>query len=497
MSPDESATTWRPTESFVTLGLATGDITPPVGIKAHNWGAASRTDSTGVHRRLQAGAIAIESSPGAWNYVLTADLGWWRSMATFSQVFDPLVQSLAVSRDSVLLHLVHTHSGPSLDGEHSLDAGSELVSAYREELVDRLWAIAQEAHDAARPVTMTWAYGQCELAVNRDLVIDGSNLVAFNPVEDADRTLLVGRIEDAQGICGVIVNYACHPTTLGPENSLLSPDFVGAARSTVERALDVPCLFFQGASGELSPREQYSSDVALADRHGETLGYAALSVLHNMGTPGTQLMLERAIESGSPLGLWNERPARPSSLVETRRVTVDLDCRPALSAEEAQLRWPGIDPRATRERIQRASSLADGYVIDGLARHPLWVWRLGDAVIVAHPGEAYSSLQVELRDRYPDLAVIVLNLTNGPGFVYLPDEAAFDRNGYQVWQSIVARGSLARLIDTQTRPLPKPRVLGPHRDVSGRSHRRRIRHRTGDCRGPRQGRLPHHDYRCE
>ena len=460
MSADNSAPTWRPLESFVTLGLATGDITPPVGIKAHNWGAASRTDSTGVHSPLMAGAIAIESLPGKWNYVLTADLGWWRSMATFSQVFEPLVQALAVSRDSVLLHLVHTHAGPSLDGEQSLDAGSELVSAYRAQLVDRLRAIAQEARAGARPVTITWAYGQCELAVNRDLVVDGTNLVAFNPLQDADRTLLVGRIEDAGGVCGVIVNYACHPTTLGPENSLLSPDFVGATRLTVEAALGVPCFFFQGASGELSPREQYSSDTSLADRHGQTLGYAALSVLNNMGTSGTQLTLDRVVESGAPLGLWSERPASLPSTFETLRDTVDLECRPPLTAEEAHLRWPGIDPQAMQERIQRASSLADGYVSDGFARHPLWVWRLGDAVIVAHPGEAYSSLQVELRDRHPDLAIVVLNLTNGPGFVYLPDEAAFDRNGYQVWQSIVSRGSLARLIEHADRAIAETSTPG-------------------------------------
>ena len=447
MPSDESALRWQPIESAVRLGIATEDITPPVGIKAHNWGAASRTDSTGVHSPLRASVIAIESSPGDWKYIFTVDLGWWRSMTTFSKVFDPLVESLAVSHDSVLLHLVHTHSGPSLDGELSPDAGAELIPAYRKQLVRALQAAAVQARGTAQSVTVTWAYGSCDLAVNRDLTVDGTNLVAFDPTQAADRTLLVGRLEGESGLCGVVINYACHPTALGPENSLLSPDFIGATRSTVERELGVPCLFFQGASGELSPREQYSADASLAERHGKTLAFAALSVLHNMGTSGTQLKMERVVESGAPLGLWEESTFEAPSLFETKRVTVDLECRPALNEEEANTRWPGIDPRAMRERIQRASSVAEGYVKDGLARHPLWVWRLGSAVIVAHPGEAYSDLQAKLRSRHQDLAVMVLNLTNGPGFVYLPDESAYDRNGYQVWQSIVARGSLARLID--------------------------------------------------
>jgi len=39
----------------------------------------------------------------------------------------------------------------------------------------------------------------------------------------------------------------------------------------------------------------------------------------------------------------------------------------------------------------------------------------------------------------------VMNLTNGPGFVYLPTEAAYERGAYQAWQTPLAPGSLVRL----------------------------------------------------
>jgi hypothetical protein len=38
-------------------------------------------------------------------------------------------------------------------------------------------------------------------------------------------------------------------------------------------------LFLQGASGELSPRNQYSGDTALADKNGEILGHAIISTI--------------------------------------------------------------------------------------------------------------------------------------------------------------------------------------------------------------------------
>ena len=68
-------------------------------------------------------------------------------------------------------------------------------------------------------------------------------------------------------------------------------------------------------------------------------------------------------------------------------------------------------------------------------------------MIVAHPGEAYSDLQLELRRRHPHLAVAVLNLTNAPGFMYLPPRSAYADDRYQVWQTLAEPGSLERLIE--------------------------------------------------
>ena len=56
-------------------------------------------------------------------------------------------------------------------------------------------------------------------------------------------------------LLGTIVNYACHPTTLAWQNTLISPDYVGALRQAVEEQTGAPCVFLQGASGDLGPRE--------------------------------------------------------------------------------------------------------------------------------------------------------------------------------------------------------------------------------------------------
>ena len=88
--------------------------------------------------------------------------------------------------------------------------------------------------------------------------------------------MLVARgIAESGETLGTVVNYACHPTTLAWENTLLSPDYVGAMREVVEAHTRSPCLFLQGASGDLGPRDGYVGDPAVADRNGRQLGFAA------------------------------------------------------------------------------------------------------------------------------------------------------------------------------------------------------------------------------
>ncbi len=118
--------------------------------------------------------------------------------------------------------------------------------------------------------------GRCSLATNRDLHDPEKERIVsgFNPSIEADSALLVGRVTDGTGkIIATIVNYACHPTTLAWDNTLISPDFVGAMRETIEANTGgAPVIFLQGASGELAPRYQYVGDVKVADTTADNSG---------------------------------------------------------------------------------------------------------------------------------------------------------------------------------------------------------------------------------
>jgi hypothetical protein len=65
------------------IGVARADITPPVGIYARNWGAATHDVASGVHRPLTLTALTLqENSDSPPLVLLAADLGWFRSRDT-------------------------------------------------------------------------------------------------------------------------------------------------------------------------------------------------------------------------------------------------------------------------------------------------------------------------------------------------------------------------------------------------------------------------------
>ena len=165
---------------------------------------------------------------------------------------------------------------------------------------------------------MTFGYGRCGLAANRDFWDAGAGRYAcgYNPDGPADDTLLVARATAAPDgtCCATLFNYACHPTTLAWDNRLLSPDYVGAAREVLERAFGAPSLFLQGASGELAPRDDYVGDPAVADRNGRQLGYAAAAAIEALPPPATRFAYTGIVASGANLGTWEYRPCEPEQL---------------------------------------------------------------------------------------------------------------------------------------------------------------------------------------
>ena len=239
-----------------------------------------------------------------------------------------------------------------------------------------------------------------------------------------------------------------HPTTLAWDNKLISPDFIGAMWDVIEANTGAaPCLFLQGASGELAPAHDYVGDTAIADKHGRQLGYAAMSALESMLPPRHKLTYRGVMESGAPLAVWLPERFEPSKLVAADGFDIPLPIKKMPSVARMEADIAACKDRTLRERMFRKLQIVMTLGDSGTFAMSAWVWRLGGAIIVAHPNEAYSCFQQDLRAPLTDFAVGVMNVTGpDPGYINTPE--IFKENIYHVWQTPFDKSVLEVLTKT-------------------------------------------------
>jgi hypothetical protein len=438
------------------MGIARVDITPPAGIYFRNWGAAKHDVADSVHRPLTLSVLTLSPRDRKRTLVFVdADLGWWRPLDRFHAFQTRLLECLSMKSPDFIFGLTHTHSAPPLmEAEESLP-GSQLLNSWFASIYQTTIDAIHDACANQFDGSLDWHVGCCQLATVRDLPDPRSPadrfICGYNPLETADDTLLLGRVSDTEGkLRATVVNYACHPTTLAWENTAISPDYIGAMRETIETATGGVALFMQGASGELSPRHQYVGNPAIADQHGRQVGFSALATLQDMLPPATELAYERTVESGAPLAVWRHRERTASPMLQSRQSTVNLPLKAWPTAAELDQQRKNCSDRALQERLRRKQDIRRTLGDGNTFALPIWVWRIGDAVIAGSCCEAYSALQRELRQRFPNNAILCMNLANG-SLGYLPPADKYDTDVYQVWQTPFARGSLEILIDKMSK----------------------------------------------
>ena len=460
--------------SVCRFGLATRDITPPVGIYHRMWGAASHDRSEGVHRPLTATALVFRPLEDDAQQQVIVELDHCLLLAAdMNRLLDRVSDETGVAHDQLLVTFSHTHAAGLMDSKRGDLPGGDMIPPYLEKLAEAVVEAVREALDALQPVTISYGWGSCSLAANRDFW-DAENelfVCGFNPDEPADGTVLVARVTDAAGkTTATLINYACHPTTLAWDNRLISPDFPGAMREIVEQATGAPCVFLQGASGDLGPREGFVGDVAVADRNGRQLGYAALSAIESLPPPRTKMQYDGPVISGATIGAWHHESLSEGELAagetwEVRRSTVDLPYREGMpdiaetrkqlkhwQSEEESARRVGkmdaaADARAMVERMNRWLARLASLPAGDEFPLPVTLLRMGDAIWLAVEGEPYNLLQRSLRERFAGTPIVVMVLANGSRSWYLPPHATYGKGIYQESMANLAPGCLERLIE--------------------------------------------------
>ena len=431
------------------IGTARTDVTPPVGIYSRTWGSAKHDVAEGVHRPALASCLVFQTLDGKDELVFLTLDSCCTDDKDVAALRAAILKRFNLTPVQLMFHPSHSHSLPVLNRRMTGRPGGDKLTAYLDGLTDVCFGLVEQARASLGEGIVSWAYGRCGLAFNRDAVdpATGRDICGLNLAEQADDTLLIGRVAGMDGkVRATIVNYACHPVSLGGGNRLLSPDYIGAMREVVERDTGgAMCVFMHGASGDLTPRRSYEAKAEVADQNGRELGYAALSIIAGMFPPGQQLAYQGVEESGTPLGIWRLVPRDSiSAELSGRFVSTEFPLLPFPSREELETQLAAATERFAIERLER--SLARRAQIGDGPNSPFHftVWRIGEAFLVSTPAESYSKFQMDLRREFPDTTVAVLNLSDGTT-TYLPLPESFGRDVYQARIAFYQPDALARV----------------------------------------------------
>jgi len=400
------------------FGYADVDITPQPGEELTGYGYYLNRRATGAADPLLARALAM-SDGDARAVVVQLDL-----LALSAQFVDDVrgecERRLGLPGSHLMLHCTHTHSGPAVrvafgcgrPSEHFLhDLNRHLVSVVEGALENLTEADSMEAFE------IPWPKG---FAHNR---VGGSEL---------DTHVRGVRIVPTAGRPIVLMNYACHPVTMGV-NREYSADYPGALIREFN-AYGTRALFLTGCSGDINP-------LINAYKHG-------------MGTSETLRIYGRDLAAVVREGLrqacdWTPGPLRVIS--EMVPVAYDMpgedEFAEALAGLKAQV-LDSPDDGTLRANIEWHEAMLAAYAqgtMDEISRAEIQVIGCGNVLFAGLAAETFTKLGQMIRDAAPDHLSIIGATTNGV-IGYLSDSADVARGGY-------ASSSAAKLYGM---PLPTP-----------------------------------------
>lgn len=220
------------------VGFAETDVSPLVGSAKPVYlaGFGQNRVATGTHDRLKARAVVLDDGQSRVALVALDLVGF----------FQPNVEHVRQRLSGftyVLVSSTHNHEGPDTLGLWGPGPFTSGVDAdYLKHVEEQAAAAVRAAADHLRSATATIGSAKAPelLHDGRPPFVKHDELVAIEFLSATEKKTL-----------GVIVQWNCHPETLGSGNTQVSADFVGYAVDTVRRARHCPVVYLSGTVGGL------------------------------------------------------------------------------------------------------------------------------------------------------------------------------------------------------------------------------------------------------
>ena len=437
---------------------------PPPNIAHGGWGAQKHEQAEGIDMDLWVTALALRDGETTALH-LDLDIQILTNQRA-DEIRAAVSEATGVPVENIRAAATHTHSGP-VPYKSWIEKGYEMVGPWFENVARLSAEAAREALWDLQPVEARAGRGECRINSNRRAITEkGERFLGVNSDGPCDREVAVVRLDTPVGKpLATLVNYACHPTIMGPPNRLITPDYPGMTKRTVERAVGGRCFFLQGSAGDQGPLLGFQGDIKVYHGFGAILGYEAAKVALGLGHIPSSVKFREVVPSGAPLGMYDgefaTQPALPLRAVDKEILVPLREGLPERKAATEKLEfWKGKLKAAREARDQAAVTeaiymarradiqlrMADdfgGKTKAGVRTHFL---TFGDFAFVGCNIEPFCEIGMAVKKKSPFPITFMCGYTNGR-MAYMATAEEWPKGGYEVENSPFGQRAAEELIE--------------------------------------------------
>jgi hypothetical protein len=217
-------------------------------------GFSARTHkSVGIHDDTYASVVLMQANETITIIALDVCLG---DRYFADSLKGALNEKYGLTPEKIIINYSHTHAAVALRGENKDGKTDPEGVKYINSVIDKVIKMVGEGLNNLVAGDLYIFKGKSKFGVSRRFPSDEG--ILWRPYFDdnsIDMDLFLLKFVDSKGnLVGLIYNYACHPTTLGSDNYLISADYPGVVRKTLEeRNKGMTTVFLQGCGADIKP----------------------------------------------------------------------------------------------------------------------------------------------------------------------------------------------------------------------------------------------------
>lgn len=431
------------------VGFGKADITPYEQVNLGGYGDDGSRISQGFVSMLYALSVVITDEEDNTLILIVTDLSWGDEERT-RMVRKAIAEEYGISSEYVMLGGTHNHSGPAYNN------ASLMVKNYLNYWLEGVMDSVAMAMEDRKPSQMQIGSTETEnLTFVRRYIQEDGNLqgdnykISDSPLAshetEADEEVQMVRFVREEGKDILITNWQSHANYASNTKNAGS-DWVGPLRDKVENELDVHCIYFQGAAGNLNPKSRLEGEnkTKSIKEHGEAIADYVIAAYK-----------DESVFTSVNTGLIEVKQA-----TFTGKVNKSEDNKLEI-AEQIYSKWKNTSnyslcvseglPHGIHSPYHAGAIISRNKESDTKDME-LNTISIGDVSIVTFPTEMFDVSGMQIKDQTPYEMTLLMGYSCGI-HNYTPDVDGFARGGYEADNGLFESGTAEKIVEEYLKTL--------------------------------------------